>query len=81
MEKIKRYLKYIRDLLILPFKYKRSIWFLFRKKGIGKTLNFLFVKYFVSDEGGDMAVLNNIIATTKFSSLLKYPFKLCDIKL
>jgi len=75
MEKIKRYLEYIRDLLVLPLKYKRSIWFLLRKKGIRKTLNFLFVKYFVSDEGGDMAVLNNVIAATKFSSLLRYPFK------
>lgn len=73
--KIFRILKYIKDLLKIPWKYRRSIWYLLRRKGIKSVLNFLFVKYFVADEGGELAVLNNFIGATKLSSLAPYPFK------
>ncbi len=47
------------------------------KRGEFKDLHtFLFVKYSVADEGGDMAILNNIISNTGWSFLAPYPFKL-----
>jgi len=67
---------FIWHLLKIPWKYKKSIWYLLRKKGLKSVKNFLFVKYFVTDEGGEVAILNNIIKATKLSSLAPYPFKL-----
>ncbi len=63
-------------LLIIPWEYKKSIWYLLRKKGLKSVRNFLFVKYFVADEGGEVAILNNLIGATKLSSLAPYPFKI-----
>lgn len=62
------------DMIKLPFKYKKSIKYTFKKKGIMGVLRFLGVKYLVADEGGEMAVLN--ILFNKFPSLTFYPFKL-----
>ncbi len=73
---IKKYLEFVWQIITLPFKYKKSIWYLLRKKGFKSTLNFLFVKYMVSDEGGEMALLNQFINKTKWASLAGYPFKL-----
>jgi len=73
---IKKYFDFIWQALTLPFKYRKSIWHLLRKKGLKETFNFLFVKYFVSDEGGEMAVLNQIIAQTRWAGLAGYPFKM-----
>ena len=71
-----RFIGFIWLLLIIPWKYKKSIWYLLRKKGLKSVRNFLFVKYFVADEGGEAAVLNNLIGATKLSSLAPYPFKI-----
>ncbi|MCX6759132.1 MAG: radical SAM protein [Candidatus Nealsonbacteria bacterium] len=73
---IKKYLEFLKNLTIIPWKYKKSIWHLLRKKGLKSVGNFLFVKYFVADEGGEAAVLNNLITATKLSSLAPYPFKI-----
>jgi hypothetical protein len=72
---IKKYLEFLKNLTIIPWKYKKSIWHLLRKKGLKSVGNFLFVKYFVADEGGETAILNNLIGATKLSSLAPYPFK------
>ena len=71
----KRFIKSIWYLLMIPWKYKKSIWYLLRKRGLKSVGNFLFVKYFVADEGGETAILNNLIGATKLSSLAPYPFK------
>ncbi|MDD5145050.1 MAG: radical SAM protein [Candidatus Pacebacteria bacterium] len=73
---IKRYFQFLGELLKVPLKYKKSVWYLLRKKGIKSACNFLFIKYFVSDEGGEVALLNSLIGETKMSSLAPYPFKL-----
>ena len=73
---IKKYLEFLKDLAVIPWKYKKSIWYLLKKKGLRSVKNFLFVKYFVTDEGGEVAILNNLIKETKFSSLAPYPFKI-----
>ncbi len=73
---IKKYLEFLKDLAVIPWKYKKSIWYLLEKKGLRSVKNFLFVKYFVTDEGGEVAILNNLIKETKFSSLAPYPFKI-----
>jgi len=69
-------IEFIWHLLKIPWKYKKSIWYLLRKKGLKSVKNFLFVKYFVTDEGGEVAILNNIIKITKLFSLAPYPFKI-----
>ena len=66
--------KKISKLLFLPWKYKKTIKFLVKNKGIKFALHFLFVKYFVADEGGEIAILNPII--TRFPKIAPYPFKL-----
>lgn len=71
----KRFIGLIWHLLRIPWKYKKSIWYLLKKKGLKSVRNFLFVKYFVSDEGGEVAILNNLIGATKLSSLASHPFK------
>ena len=73
---ITRYLEFLWEVLKLPWRYKKSIRYLLRKKGLKSVFNFLFIKYFVSDEGGEMALLNNLVAQTKLSSLAPYPFKI-----
>ncbi|MBU4078513.1 radical SAM protein, partial [Patescibacteria group bacterium] len=70
------FIGFIWHLLKIPWKYKKSIWYLLKKKGLRSVKNFLFVKYFVTDEGGEVAVLNNLIKATKLSSLAPYPFKI-----
>jgi MoaA/NifB/PqqE/SkfB family radical SAM enzyme len=72
----KRFMGSLWHLLIIPWEYKKSIWYLLRKKGLKSVRNFLFVKYFVADEGGEVAILNNLIGATKLSSLAPYPFKI-----
>ena len=67
---------FIGHLLKIPWKYKKSIWYLLRKKGLKSVKNFLFIKYFVTDEGGEVAILNNLIKVTKLFSLAPYPFKI-----
>ncbi|MFH1462582.1 MAG: SPASM domain-containing protein [bacterium] len=76
MGKIKRSGQMLWEVFLLPWKYKKSIWFLLKRKGLRPALNFLFVKYFVSDEGGEMAILNHLTAASKLSFLAPYPFKL-----
>ncbi len=71
-----KYIKFILHLISIPWKYRKSVWYLLRKKGIRGVFNFLFVKYFVADEGGEVAVLNTLIATTRLSLLAPYPFKI-----
>ncbi|MDO8601460.1 MAG: radical SAM protein [bacterium] len=73
---IQKYLIFLKSVVKLPWQYKKSIWWLLRKKGLNSVFNFLFVKYFVSDEGGEMAILNHLIAETKSAALAPYPFKL-----
>lgn len=73
---LQRFVRSIWHLLGIPWKYKKSIQHLLRKKSLKSVRNFLFVKYFVADEGGEVAVLNNLIGATKLSSLAPYPFKI-----
>jgi MoaA/NifB/PqqE/SkfB family radical SAM enzyme len=73
---LQRFVRSIWYLLGIPWKYKKSIQHLLRKKSLKSVRNFLFVKYFVADEGGEVAVLNNLIGATKLSSLAPYPFKI-----
>jgi MoaA/NifB/PqqE/SkfB family radical SAM enzyme len=74
-----------KKILTIPWKYKKSIAYLLKKRGIKSVYNFLFVKYLVADEGGEIAILNPIFS--RFPSLAPYPFKieiehttLCDKK-
>jgi len=76
IETPKKFIRYIWHLLIIPWQYKKSIWYIFRKQGLGGVGDFLFVKYFVADEGGETAVLNKLIVATKLSALAPYPFKI-----
>lgn len=74
MARLFNLIKKIGKVLFLPWKYKKTLKFLLQKQGIRAVLNFLFIKYFVADEGGEIAVLNPII--TKFPKLAGYPFKI-----
>jgi len=47
-----------------------------KEKGLKSVKNFLFVKYFVTDEGGEMAILNTFIKVTGLSFLAPYPLKI-----
>lgn len=76
MARMKKYLDFLRDVIIIPWKYKRSIWYLLKRGKFRDLYTFLFVKYFVSDEGGDTAVLNTLISNSGWSFLAGYPFKL-----
>ncbi|MDO8424727.1 MAG: radical SAM protein [bacterium] len=72
---VKRYWEFFLSLAGIPWMYRKSLWYIIRKRGIRSAGNFLFIKYFVADEGGEEAVLNQLIAKTKRASLAPYPFK------
>jgi len=61
-------------ILALPLRYKKSIWYLIREKGLKSVINFLLVKYCIPDEGGEYSILNPLL--TKFPFLTPYPFKI-----
>jgi MoaA/NifB/PqqE/SkfB family radical SAM enzyme len=67
-------IKKIFKILFLPWKYKKTLRFLIKKGGIKRLINFLFVKYFVADEGGEISLLNPLI--TRFPKLACYPYKI-----
>jgi MoaA/NifB/PqqE/SkfB family radical SAM enzyme len=60
-------------LLMLPFRYKKSIAYVFKKKGLQGVLDFLFVKYTVPDEGGEFSILTPLVRM--FPQLTPYPYK------
>ncbi len=66
--------KIILKIILMPWKYKKTLLYLFKKQGLKAVINFLFVKYFVADEGGAISILNPII--TKFPKLAGYPYKI-----
>ncbi len=66
--------KIILKIILMPWKYKKTLLYLFKKQGLKAVINFLFVKYFVADEGGEISILNPII--TKFPKLAGYPYKI-----
>ncbi|MEW5761021.1 MAG: radical SAM protein [Candidatus Thermoplasmatota archaeon] len=72
--RIKYFAQTMKDAIGLPWLYKKSIKFLLRKEGLRSVYNFLFVKWFVVDEGGHMEFLKPII--TMFPSFASYPFKI-----
>jgi MoaA/NifB/PqqE/SkfB family radical SAM enzyme len=76
MEKIRKAFQILWQAVTLPWRYKRSIWYLLKRGELKDLYTFLFVKYFVADEGGDMSLLNNIISNTGWSFLAHHPFKL-----
>lgn len=76
MEKIKKAIQILWQAVTLPWRYRKSIWYLLKKGEFKDLRTFLFVKYSVADEGGDMAILNNVISNTGWSFLAPYPFKL-----
>lgn len=75
MKSIKKIFKFLRTLARVPLKYQKSLKYLLKNKGLRQALNFLFMKYTVSDEGGEVALLNTLITTTKLQALATYPFK------
>ena len=70
---IKRAIKALPKIIKLPFKYKKTIKYILRRRGLKSTFRFLLVKYLVGDEGGEMALLNPVVA--RFPFLAFYPFK------
>jgi MoaA/NifB/PqqE/SkfB family radical SAM enzyme len=76
MRRIKKYLGLLGDLLLFPWRYKRSIWYLLSRGKLRDLYVFAFIKHFVADEGGYIALLNNLISNTGWSFLAPYPFKL-----
>lgn len=66
--------KKIFQVISIPLKYRKSIWYILRKRGIRSVYRFLFVKYFVADEGGEVSILNPIIS--RFPFLAPYPYKI-----
>lgn len=63
----------ISQMAALPFKYKKSIAYKLKHEGLRGVLDFLFVKYNVAEEGGEMAFLN--IIYRKNPSATPIPFK------
>jgi MoaA/NifB/PqqE/SkfB family radical SAM enzyme len=71
---IKRTIGILPKVVKLPLKYKRSLQYILRKRGLRSAFRFLLVKYLVGDEGGEMALLNPLVA--RLPRLAFYPFKI-----
>ena len=63
-----------KEAVSLPFKYKKSIGYMLKKYGIKGLYDYLFVKYNVADEGGEMALLNYFYRT--FPDMTPVPYKI-----
>jgi len=54
--------------------YRRSVRYVYKRRGLRGVYNFLFVKFFVSDEGGEVSFLDPLLRL--FPWFLKYPYKI-----
>lgn len=63
-----------KEIIGLPFKYTKSIGYIHKKYGIRGVYDFLFMKYNVADEGGEMALLNFLYRAKP--DMTPLPFKL-----
>lgn len=75
----------VHNILKTMVGYRRTIYYLLRKKGLRDVLDFVFIKLFVSDEGGEFSILDPLFRLRP--SLVKYPYKfelepttICDKK-
>ena len=63
-----------REIVKLPFQYKKSIAYIHKKQGIKGVYDYLFMKYNVADEGGELALLNFLYRAKP--DITPLPFKL-----
>lgn len=63
----------IHNILKTLWSYRRTFFFLLRKKGLREACNYLFVKSFVSDEGGEFSILDPLFRLRP--GVLKFPYK------
>ncbi|TET84001.1 MAG: radical SAM protein [Candidatus Nealsonbacteria bacterium] len=64
----------VKNIINILREYKRSIKYVHKKRGLKGVYNFLFAKLFVSDEGGEMSLLDPLFRA--FPWLVKYPYKI-----
>lgn len=55
------------------FECRRTFFFHLRKNGIREALNYAFIKLFVSDEGGNVSIIDPLLKM--FPLILKFPYK------
>jgi MoaA/NifB/PqqE/SkfB family radical SAM enzyme len=54
--------------------YKKTLKFILKKRGVRGLYNFLFVKLFVADEGGEISLLDPLLS--RFPHIAPYPYKI-----
>ncbi len=64
----------IHNILKTMVGYRRTIYYILRKKGPRAAADFIFIKLFVSDEGGEFSVLDPLFRL--HPSLVRYPYKI-----
>lgn len=55
-------------------EYKKTIYYLIKKRGVKSALNFILTKLLVTDEGGEISILDPLFRA--FPSLAPYPYKI-----
>lgn len=63
----------IHNILKVLWGYRRTLIFLLKKRGLREARDFLFVKLFVSDEGGEFSILDPLFRL--HPSIVKLPYK------
>jgi len=63
----------VHEILKTMVGYRRTIWFLFKKRGLREALDFILMKLLVSDEGGEFSILDPLFRMKP--GILKYPYK------
>jgi MoaA/NifB/PqqE/SkfB family radical SAM enzyme len=69
-----RLYRLLKNILKVIQEYKRSLSYVYKKRGLKGVYNFLFVKFFVSDEGGEMSILDPLFRKAPW--LVRSPYKI-----
>lgn len=67
-------LEKIHDVFKRLWGYRRSFIFLLKNQGLREACDFLFVKLFVSDEGGEFSILDPFFRL--FPKIVRFPYKI-----